>query len=112
MARHMHGQIKVTMLLPPRLDEALKRLNSALDQLDAAATRRAEAEAGRSDLAEELAVMQDDRSRLGVELDAALAQVRRLDVANTDARARLLQAAQTLRAVLGESHEGGGGKAA
>jgi len=104
----MHGQTKVTMLLPPRLDEALKRLNSALDQLDAAAMRRAEAEAGRSDLAEELAVMQDDRSRLGVELDAALAQVRRLDVANSDARARLLQAAAALRAVLGE----GGGKAA
>ncbi len=89
------------MPLPPRLDEALRRLNSALDQLDAASTRRAEAEASRSDLAEELAVMQDDRSRLAVELDAALARSRRLDIASGDAKARLLQAAATLRNVLG-----------
>lgn len=96
------------MSLPPRLDEALRRLNSALDQLDAAATRRAEADAGRSDLSEELAVMQDDRSRLAVELDAALARSRRLDVANSDAKVRLVQAARALRDVLGEDDESEG----
>lgn len=86
--------------LPPRLDEALRRLTSALDQLDAAATRRAESDAARANIDEELAVMQDDRSRLAVELDAALSRTRALTQANDEAKDRLSKTAELLRGVL------------
>ena len=56
-----------TTKLPERLDAALQRLAAALDRLDAAIERRAKADALRANLADELAVMQDDRSRLAVE---------------------------------------------
>ena len=88
------------MILPGRLDEALKRLNGALDQLDAAAARRADVEAVKRNLEDELAVMQDDRSRLAVELDAALARARTLAVASDDARERLQRSADALRTLL------------
>ena len=101
------------MNLPPRLDDALKRLASALDQLDAAAARRADADASRSNLNEELAVMQDDRSRLAVELDAAMSRSRSLTLANDEARERLMKTAATLRSVLGSGQrDSDGGKAA
>lgn len=87
--------------LPVRLDEALRRLTSALDQLDAAAARRAESDAARANMDEELAVMQDDRSRLAVELDAALSRTRALAQANDEASARLARTADLLRGILG-----------
>ncbi len=100
------------MTLPVRIDEALKRLNAALDQLDAAATRRAQADAGRDNLHEELTVMQDDRARLAVELDAALARTRTLSLANDEVRQRLEKTAALLRGLLpdaaDEAGEGGG----
>ena len=101
------------MPLPPRLDTSLKRLASALDQLDAAASRRAQADESRSNLDEELSVMQDDRSRLAVELDAALARTRALALTNDEARERLTKTAATLRLVLGaqQASSGEGGTA-
>jgi hypothetical protein len=109
----MSQSMPQSVTLPPRLDEALKRLTSALDQLDAAVARRAESDEARGNLDEELAVMQDDRSRLAVELDAALARTRALSLANDEARERLTKTAETLRAILGPSDEdAGGGKAA
>ncbi len=88
------------MTIPPRLNDALKRLTSALDQLDAAQSRRALADRNRSNLDEELAVMQDDRSHLAVELDAALARARTLALANEEAHAKLSKIAGTLRQIL------------
>ena len=57
--------------------------------LDAAAARRAQAGESRPDLAGELALMQDDRSRLAQELDASVARQRRLAEANREVSARL-----------------------
>ncbi len=85
----------------PRLDEALRRLAAALDQLEAATARRAAAEAARADLTEELAVMQDDRARLALDLDAALARAKRLEATSQQASRRIEKASQSIRAALG-----------
>ena len=91
------------MSIPTALEAALKRLSVALDHLDAAADRRARADAARGDLEEELTIMQDDRSRLAIELDSALARVGSLDLAHREAERRLERASATIRAALGES---------
>ena len=89
--------------LPERLDAALKRLAAALDRLDAAAERRAKADALRTNLEDELAVMQDDRSRLAVELDGAVARARSLELANDEVARRLNHASAGIKAVLAEA---------
>ncbi len=89
------------MKLPDRLDIPLKRLAAALDHLEAAAERRAESAQRRADLEEELAVMQDDRSRLGIELEGALARTRKLDEANALVAEKLAATGTTIRSVLG-----------
>ena len=90
------------MDLPDRLQRAVQRLNGALDALDAAAARRAEAEAARADADAEFAVLQDDRSRLALELDAALARSRALDRAADEVAGRLERAGATVRDILAE----------
>ena len=95
------------MKLPDRLDATLKRLSAALDHLEAAAERRSIADSRRADLEEELAVMQDDRSRLAVELDGALARARRLDEANAEVARRLGETGAAIRSLLGEAPDDG-----
>ncbi|MFN3891623.1 MAG: DUF4164 domain-containing protein [Beijerinckiaceae bacterium] len=85
------------MTSPNPLDAALKRLADALESLEAADERRAASERVRSDLEEELGVMQDDRSRLAAELDGALASNRALTLANADVAHRLERAEAMLR---------------
>ena len=91
------------MSIPTALEAALKRLSAALDHLDAAADRRARADAARGDLEDELSIMQDDRSRLAIELNSALSRVSSLDLAYREAERRLERAGATIRAALGES---------
>jgi predicted nucleic acid-binding Zn-ribbon protein len=88
------------MNTPARIEAALKKLAAALDQLDAACERRIDAEAERNNLEEEFAVLQDDRSRLGVELDSAMARSKSLELANDEVARRLQKASTTLRAML------------
>jgi chromosome segregation ATPase len=92
-----------TTKLPERLDTALKRLAAALDRLDAASERRAKADALRTNLEDELAVMQDDRSRLAVELDGAIARAKSLELANDEVARRLNHASAEIKAVLAEA---------
>ncbi|MGH6848384.1 MAG: DUF4164 family protein [Methylocella sp.] len=92
-----------TNKLPERLDAALKRLAAALDRLDAASERRAKADALRTNLEDELAVMQDDRSRLAVELDGAIARAKSLELANGEVSRRLNAASAVIRGVLAEA---------
>ena len=89
------------MKLPDRLDIPMKRLAAALDHLEAAAERRAESASRRADLEEELAVMQDDRSRLGIELEGALVRTRKLEEANAVVAEKLAATGATIRQVLG-----------
>lgn len=84
----------------------MQRLRAALDALEAAVARRLETETSRSDLEEELAVMQDDRCRLALELDAALAQKNTLEKNRDEVLRRLDATSAGIRAVLGEAGEG------
>jgi hypothetical protein len=86
--------------LPECLDAALTRLSTALDLLEAANGRRAKAEAAHANFEEELAVMQDDRARLAVELDGALARSKALELASEEAARRLNHACVEIKAVL------------
>jgi chromosome segregation ATPase len=88
------------MKTPLRVDSALKRLSSALDQLEAAQSRRQKADLMRSDLGEELAIMQDDRARLAVELDSALTRAKALETANREVAQKLGSASAAIRSVL------------
>jgi hypothetical protein len=88
------------MDMPERLAAALRRLLAALEKIEAAGDRRAKAEVLRANLEEELAVMQDDRSRLAVELDGAVARSISLEAANDEVVRRLKSANAALRAVL------------
>ena len=87
------------------LEPALKRLRAAIDLLEAAIERRSRHDEARGDAQEELALMQDDRARLAVELDGALDRNRALLAANHEAASRLSQAGKAIRAVIERSHE-------
>jgi chromosome segregation ATPase len=83
------------------LELALKRLTVAIELLEAAQERRSQADATRTNLEEEFAVMQDDRTRLAVELDAAIARNKALASANDEVARRLERASNAIRGVLG-----------
>lgn len=82
------------------LDPSMKRLRAALDLLEAAIERRARQEGARGDAQEELALMQDDRARLAVELDGALDRNRGLLAANMEAARRVEKASAAIRSIL------------
>jgi hypothetical protein len=88
-----------------RLEPSLKRLRAALDLLEAAVERRVRQDGARGDAQEELALMQDDRARLAVELDGALDRNRGLLAANIEAARRVERASAAIRAVLDRREE-------
>ncbi len=94
------------MTLPDRLQRAVQRLTGALDTLEIAAARRAGIEAARADIDQEFEVMQDDRSRLAVELDAAMARSRTLDRTADEVAFCLQRAGATVRTILAELSSG------
>ena len=83
------------------LEISLKRLASAVDALEWATDMRMRHDETRATTQEELALMQDDRSRLAVELDAAVDRSRALELANNEAAKRLAHAARAIERVLG-----------
>ncbi len=87
----------------------MKRLEAALGLLDAAATRRLEAERRRGDLETELQIMQDDRARLAVELDGTMARLHRVEAAANDVSRRVERAVGAIRDVLGRADSNGAG---
>jgi putative heme degradation protein len=99
----MTGDAAAKTKLPEYLETALRRLAAALDRLEAANERRINAEAMRANLEEEFAVMQDDRARLAIELDGAIARAKALELANEEAARRLNHAMAEIRAVLSEA---------
>jgi predicted nucleic acid-binding Zn-ribbon protein len=84
-------------------DDAMRRLEGALGLLEAAVTRRLEAERRRGDLETELQIMQDDRARLAAELDGTVARLRRVEAVANDVRRRVDRAIRAIRDVLGRS---------
>ncbi len=88
------------------IEMSLKRLASAVEAAERAADRRLRYDEGRATAQEEFALMQDDRSRLAVELDAALDRGRALESANNEAAGRLAEAAEAIGRVLGKLEPG------
>jgi hypothetical protein len=82
------------------MDAALERLSRALDLLEQAVEARSDAESRRAERDEALSVLEDDRSRLAVELDGALARNRTLQHAAQDVSRRLEAAGTTVQALL------------
>ncbi len=85
-------------------DPTIARLRAALDNLEAAVERRARRDGVRSDARAEFAMMQDDRARLAVELDAALDAQRALAEANTAAMERISRAAGVIERWIGRAN--------
>jgi hypothetical protein len=89
------------------LDNGVRRLEAALGLLEAAVTRRLEAERRRGDLETELQIMQDDRARLAVEPDGTVARLHRVEATASDVGRRVERAAGVLREVLGRVEANG-----
>jgi hypothetical protein len=89
------------------LEPSLERMRAALDVLEAAVERRLRFDARRADANEELALMQDDRSRLAVELDGALGQNRALSAANAAAAEILARTSAAIEEILHANSHGG-----
>ena len=84
------------------IEGATRRLQSALQALEAALERRLNGPSEQAGLADQIHALDADRSRLASELDAAVARSRRLETTNRELAQRLDAAIHTIRAVLGE----------
>lgn len=89
------------MTHPDKLDGALARLTAALDQLERTVAVKLEDDLSSAELEEELAIMQDDRARLALDLDAALARASALEKARDEVLRRLDTAGAGVAAALG-----------
>lgn len=87
------------------LEDALKRLDGAIVQIEAAIARRLDVERRRGDLETELQIMQDDRARLAVELDGATARLTRAETAARDVGERVQRAVGSIQDVLARIDE-------
>ena len=83
------------------LEISLKRLASAVEALEWATDVHMRHDDARATTQEEFALMQDDRSRLAVELDAVVDRSRELESANSEAAKRIAHAAEAIERVLG-----------
>ena len=82
------------------VDQAVRRLNDALDALDAVMERRLEADRRRGMLAEVVHDFSMDRSRLAAELDDVHAHSRALETTNREAARRLDEAMNVIRGII------------
>ena len=91
--------------MAPSLDDAARRLEAALGQLEAAVNRRLEMDRRRGDLETELQIMQDDRARLAVELEAVTLRLQQVEAAADDVERRVSRAAGAVRDVLAAAED-------
>jgi hypothetical protein len=89
---------------PRELAEATRRLDRALEQLEAACAAKVSTATGSLDETA-LAALASDRARLAAELDAARAREGELESAAAAASLALGRAAAEVRAALGESED-------
>lgn len=85
------------------LEDAIRRLEGALGQLEASVNRRLEIERRRGDLETELQIMQDDRARLAVELEGTTARLQQVEAAADDVGHRVERALGAVREVLADA---------
>jgi predicted transcriptional regulator len=84
----------------PSIDAAIRRLTSALNELEAVVERRQENDRGQDNLAARIQALGTDRSRLADELDMSMSRSRSLEDANRNIAERIDGAIETIRAVL------------
>jgi hypothetical protein len=82
------------------IEAAIKRLQVALDTLEAAMERKLQVDRRDVALAEQVHALDSDRAQLAAELDNATARARRLETANRDIAQRLDAAIETVRTVI------------
>jgi hypothetical protein len=80
---------------------ALTRFFAAIDQLERAVAVRIENDIANADIEEELAIMQDDRARLALDLDAALTRAAALEKTRDEVLRRLETVGAGVAAALG-----------
>jgi FtsZ-binding cell division protein ZapB len=86
-----------------KFEDALNRLERALDTFEVAATRVAQGSKAQQNLQEEITFLREDRSRLADELDAAQAKARNVLEANEQVSARIDGLMHNIRALLGSA---------
>jgi uncharacterized protein DUF4164 len=84
------------------IESATRRLQSALDALDAAVGRRLERDQGQAALASQVHAFDSDRARLAAELDLAAARARALETANREVAQRLDAAIGAIGTIVAE----------
>jgi hypothetical protein len=89
-----------------KLDAALVRLKTALDRLERTVALKLEDELSSVELKEELDIMQDDRNRLALDLDDALARLGGLEKARDEVLRRLDGAGAGVAAALAAVNAG------
>ena len=82
------------------VDQSVRRLNDALDALDAVVELRLEGDRRRGMLAEEVHDFSMDRSRLADELDNVQAHSRAMETTNREAARRLDEAMNVIRDII------------
>ncbi len=82
------------------IETATRRLQSALEALDAAVGRRLERDQGQAALASQVHAFDADRSRLAAELDVTSARARALETATRDVAQRLDAAIEAVRSII------------
>jgi hypothetical protein len=85
---------------PLRLRAARMRLQTALQALENALSLQAERSIAGADQVAEFELMQEDRSRLALQLDHALDRLGALETAHAEAARRVERASAAVRAVL------------
>jgi len=86
----------------PGITQALGQLRTAVAALESFVARRSQDDRSVETLKKELAVMQDDRAQIALDLDAALAKAARLDAVTGELGRRVDRATGLVREVLGD----------
>ncbi len=86
-----------------KVGAVLERLNAAIGALETAVDGRLENDETRKDAEAQVQRMSSDRTRLAEALDEAEARCQRLENVNREVSARLVNAMETIRAVLENS---------
>ena len=91
------------MAVDGKLDDAIARLDEALNRLARAVAIRVEHDLANAGAEEELAIMQDDRARLALDLDAALGRAAALEKTRDEVLRRLDAAGAGIAAALDDA---------
>jgi predicted nucleic acid-binding Zn-ribbon protein len=89
----------------PAMTQALVRLRNAVTSLEAVVSRRAQDDRSLEHLKRELAIMQDDRAQIALDLDGALAKAARLEAVSGELGRRVERATTLVREVMGDLGE-------